>query len=216
MQRNSKHALRSRLQPIIYLHIQTLKMAPPMKIFCRSAIPFLFFAFALIGCQAEPESTEPPPAPDAVPALALDAEGLRVVDPSTGSAQPLPFETAWEQAVTTVTRLRGEPGERGALEECGAGPLEYVSWGDGLTMYVSLDRFAGWRVAADTAGAYTTMAGVGIGSTRAELEEVYDISVEETTLGTEFAAGDLFGFLSGAGPDATVTELWAGVSCYFR
>jgi len=198
-------------------------------------MPFriLLLLLVLIGCQAEspqapapvptPPGAEPSdeptpsdqPEPSAAPVLALDAEGFRFIDASSGSARPLPFGTEGAQALAAVTGLRGAPKERGTNAECGAGPLDYASWADGLTVQASEGRFVGWSV-SDSAGAYTTMAGIGVGSTRAELDEAYDAQVSETTLGTEFDAGELFGLLSGTGPEAKVTFMWGGTSCNFR
>ena len=53
-------------------------------------------------------------------------------------------------------------------------------------------------------------------ATRAELESAYSPEVFESTLGTEFAAGEIFGILDGTGKSARVTHLWAGASCNMR
>ena len=83
-----------------------------------------------------------------------------------------------------------------------------------MTAYFQNDAFAGWAV---NAAGPTTMSGVGIGSTRAEMEDVYaGVTVSETSLGQEFAAGQLYGILDGPGPQAKITAMWSGVSCNFR
>lgn len=167
---------------------------------------------------AEPSPAEPV-APDAAPAvLALDAEGFRFVDAESGSTRLLPFGTPGDQAIAAVARLRGAPGQRGTNTECGAGPLDIVSWPDGLSMLLADGRFVGWAANEVSAAgrAATTMAGLGVGSTRADLDGAYTARISESTLGTEFEAGDLYGVLDGPGTDARVTALWAGVSCVFR
>ncbi|HET6567500.1 MAG TPA: hypothetical protein VFG50_06010, partial [Rhodothermales bacterium] len=120
--------------------------------------------------------------------------------------------------VEVLAALLGAPSDRGRNAECGAGPLAYARWGDGLMVSFSDGAFAGWMVDGREAGAehYTTMAGIGISSTRAEIDQVYVIDVEQTSLGTEFGAGDLYGLLSGPAPGDTVTNLWAGTTCIFR
>ena len=61
------------------------------------------------------------------------------------------------------------------------------------------------------------MTGLGTGTSREALERGgLVMEVFASSLGTEFAAGDLYGLLSGDGPDATVTYLWAGTTCSFR
>jgi len=42
------------------------------------------------------------------------------------------------------------------------------------------------------------------------------VEVAVNTLGPEFGAADVYGLLSGTTATATVTNLWAGVSCNFR
>ncbi len=200
-------------------------------------------ALVLTACQTE-TAPEPAPAdssdaalavdsaaevPDAVAdtsqgttavqsVLALDTEGLRLVNAESGSTRPLAFGGAEEEVVAVLTRVLGTAPERGVNGECGAGPMAIAQWTDGLTLLFSDGTFAGWAVDGDRTGAdaYQTMAGIGPGSTRAEMAEVSEVAVEETSLGTEFASGDLYGILSGPGADARVTQMWAGTSCVFR
>lgn len=154
----------------------------------------------------------------AAPALALDPQGLRIVEPATGSTHVLPFGMDKDEVIAAVTSLRGEPGEQGVNEECGQGPLEFASWPDGLSVNFSDGRFTGWNVDGRLPGAeqHTTISGIGTGSSRAELEQAYEIRTGESSLGTEFAAGDLHGVLAGAGSNAEVTNVWSGSVCIFR
>lgn len=204
----------------------------------RLCAPLVVVLVALAGCQsggaappAPPVLPAPPPVEDdsaggaaASPSaagaseVALDLDGLRLVDPQTGSARPVAFGDAEGDVVRLVARAAGEPAGRGVNGECGAGPLGYASWPDGLTLWFADGAFAGWAVDGRSPGAerLTTMTGLGVGSTRADLERAYAADVGPSTLGTEFAAGDLGGVLDGSGPGARVTDLWGGVSCAFR
>ncbi len=167
--------------------------------------------------SATPTEVAPPatPAPAAAqPALAVEAEGLRLFDPASGSARPIPFGTARAQTLAALA-FRGSPGT-GTNGECGAGPLAYASWPDGLILWFQNEVFAGWALDDRAAGAIGTAAGIGPGSTRADLDSATAATVEQSTLGTEFAAGELFGLLDGAGQGAEITNMWAGVSCNFR
>lgn len=65
-------------------------------------------------------------------------------------------------------------------------------------------------------GALTTMSGVGPGTKRASLDEAYSTKVRQTTLGSEFTAGELAGLLDGPGRKATITNMWAGLTCIAR
>jgi hypothetical protein len=94
-----------------------------------------------------------------------------------------------------------------------------------LTLYAGKDvlswvvTFVGWYMGA-TAGAsqeLTTMAGVGIGTTRAEMESAYVIEVNKTSLGHEFSTdGGLYGIFDGPGQQAKITNIWSGLICNFR
>ncbi len=169
------------------------------------------------GCleQADRWRTAQPEAQSSV--LALDSEGLRLVNPSTGSTRALPFGLADSDLVSVLTNLRGEPSERGLNPECGAGPLTITGWPDGLAVLSSEGEFAGWVVSGG-AGAerLTTLNGIGVGLTRRELDQIVDADVQESTLGFEFFEGGLGGILSGDSPDAEVTLLYSGTTCFFR
>ena len=130
-----------------------------------------------------------------------------------GATRPLPFGRAAAETVAALQRTgRAEP-RRSTNPECGAGPLAFADWPDGFQLVFQDDRFVGWSTRQV---GLQTMSGVGVGSTRAQLEAAYKVTVEETTLGQEFQAGGLGGLLSGPGPDARITNLWAGITCAFR
>jgi len=162
----------------------------------------------------------PPPADAAAPveretpALAVDGEGLRLFDRVTGSASPLPFGTPRTRALAALAFL-GAP-DTGTNGECGAGPLQYANWPDGLGLFFQDDTLAGWTLGTRGKGGVATAAGIGPGSTRAALEDAYVAKVEQTTLGTEFTTGGVSGLLDGKGQAAKITDMWAGVSCVFR
>ncbi|WP_133479770.1 hypothetical protein [Cognatilysobacter segetis] len=151
--------------------------------------------------------------------LALSGDGLDLVT-DDGRARHLLFDAPAAQAIDAVSHAYGSAPQRGRNEECGAGPLDMATWPGGLTLVMQDDRFVGWGASARTAapgtGRLATMAGVGPGSTRRELESAYAVKIEETTLGQEFAAGGLFGVLDGDAPTARIDAMWAGVSCNFR
>ena len=155
------------------------------------------------------------PAVQPDPALAIDGEGLRLFNPVNGSARPIPFGTPREGTLAALG-FRGAPSDTGTLEECGAGPLDQASWPDGLTLYFQEGKFLGWALGGKDTTKLTTASGIGLGSTRAELEAGYSVEVAESSLGTEFSAGDIFGILGGKGPKASITHLWAGTSCNMR
>ena len=195
-------------------------------------------ALAAAACSGEPappgNSAEPianaaadassgsgaaPAAAPATPALAVDADGLRLFDRARGAARPLAFDTP-QADVLAALAFRGPPAT-GRQEECGPGPLDFAVWPDGLKLYFQDGRLAGWALdgrAAKPSGspALGTVAGIGPGSTRAELEAAHDVEVMQSSLGTEFASGAMAGVLDGRGPSARITDLWAGAACVMR
>lgn len=188
------------------------------------AAALLCTALALSGCGGEtgPERGAPDaavaegvPAMAAPPVLAVDAEGLRLFDAATGSARALAFGMPAEQVIAALAPLSGAP-ERSENPECGGGPMEFAAWPDGVTLVLQDGAFRGWSLDERTKGAVTTASGIGPGSSRRELEAAYRIEVEESSLGTEFMAGEMSGLLDGTGPDARVVALWAGLACVFR
>lgn len=159
------------------------------------------------------------PAAKANRVVAVDGEGLRLFDPETGSALPLSFGIA-RDSVLAVLPYRGEV-QTGRLEECGPGPLDFAGWRDGLALYFQHGKFVGWAADERSTGngttpRVTTAAGIGVGSTRAEIEAAYAVKVFESSLGTEFAAGGLSGTLNGPGPRAKIAAMWTGATCVMR
>jgi hypothetical protein len=167
--------------------------------------------------QSEREAPVAAPIP-ARPALVIEAEGVRLFDPATGSGRPIAFGAAQDDVLRALAFLGPHTLEN--VAECGAGPMDFASWPNGLQLHFQEARFVGW--AADNsmlkrgAGPVTTAAGVGPGSTRKDLESAYSARIEETTLGMEFEAGGLFGVLDGDGPSDKIEVMWGGESCNFR
>lgn len=80
----------------------------------------------------------------------------------------------------------------------------------------SLPHARGRAPSDSRAPALTTASGIGIGSTRADLESAYAARVARSTLGAEFSAGGLAGLLASERPDAPIINLWAGEACLAR
>lgn len=183
-------------------------------------------AFLLLAaCSVEPASktgasapAPTAPAPVATPtdpALAVEAEGLRLFDRATGSASPIPFGRPQAAVLELLERLRG-PAGRGTNAHCGAGPAEYANWPDGLGLVFQAGRFAGWSLDSRAAGTVSTANGIGPGATRTELEAASTATFRQSTLGTEFDAGGVYGVLDSPGARARITDMWAGVNCVAR
>lgn len=155
--------------------------------------------------------------PDSNVLVALDGEGLRVVFAPSGSTRLIPFGADSAQVLYAVTRALGAPTRRGASAECGAGPMDFASFENGLSIDFQQGRFVGWSAReSPTAKTLTMMNGLGVGSTRSTLDSSLVNTVTATSLGEEFSSGPLSGILDGTGPTARITNLWAGVNCIAR
>lgn len=159
----------------------------------------------------------PPDVPVAEgPALVVEGEGVRFFNRTTSAASPISFGRPQAEVLAAMERVRGPAGQ-GTNQDCGAGPVQYANWPDGLSLVFQDGSFAGWGLDGRAKGALATAIGIGPGSTRAELDDAYaNVEVRQTTLGTEFSGGGFFGVLDGGGPAARVTHMWAGVSCVAR
>src|SRR5690606_24679144 len=124
-----------------------------------------------------------------------------------GTGRKLSFGEADTVVIDFLTRLRGDqPPRRAANAECPAGPLTFADWGDGFQLAFSEGEFAGWTAGEGAPRGFTTVGGVHVGSTLAELRAAHpEVEVREDSLGPEFSAGDIYGTLSGTGDDAVVT-----------
>lgn len=163
--------------------------------------------------------------------LVLTAQALQLVDQITGSSNELPFGTPENQLIEIINNAtQSKVVSIGVNAECGAGRLKMVTWSNSLTLIFQENNtknaepkthwlFEGWAIDGMKEGAnmLTTMAGIGIGSTLAEMQNAYIIEVKKTSFGQEFStASGLFGILDGNGKEAKITHLWSGVSCNFR
>jgi hypothetical protein len=162
-------------------------------------------------------------APEEAVALALDAEGLRFVDQQSGRARLLAVGSARDQAEEAMARARPEVPDRSHNSECGAGPMDFTSYGP-FRLHFQDDRLVGWSAGpGPSAEAYATMDGIAVGSPRHEVEARRTLSmVEGSTLGEEFViapgSGEagIAGIFGGPGEEARVEALWAGATCNFR
>lgn len=158
--------------------------------------------------------------------LVLSSNALQLVNQQTGSSTEINFGIALDQMLAMLNKvLQNKVSSIQVNSECGAGPLKMASWSNGLTVVFQQKKansewqFAGWFMNAPSTGfkTLTTMAGIGIGSTRAEMESAYSIKVSKTSLGHEFStSAGLFGIFNGPGKDSKIINMWSGTSCNFR
>lgn len=198
-----------------------------MRSIARSALT-LVAVMSVAACDRSIEPTEETAAPasavaePATPAapvqtaggLAIEGEGLRIFD-AEGAARALPFGTPQETVIAAVTASTGGVApEQSTNEECGQGPVQFAQYANGLQLLFQEGEFKGWFLRE---AGLTTVDGVGVGTTRAALNEARTVEIDpNSTLGIEFTAGDIMGFLTAADASGTVESLWGGDSCFFR
>lgn len=166
------------------------------------------------GAEPAPSSTSPG-SPASGTTLAVSIEGLALVD-GTGT-RPVEFGADRATVSAVLTQYLG-PVTSTELPECGQGPRTALATGPFNTLFDG-ELFVGWSV--DGRGRPeppTTLRGIGIGSTLADVQSAYEVSVTTGTLGVEFFTrdGQFGGLLDAEGPGGTVTELHAGETCFFR
>lgn len=156
--------------------------------------------------------------PVAAPKIALDGEGLRFVS-QTGNTRLIAFGTPRALIEKAAAAALGSEGKRSALEECGAGPMQFTTY-TGLKLNFQDDKFLGWTAEDDAK--LTTMDGIGPGTKRSKLEAARAVTMTpDSTLGAEFSLGvpeqgSIGGFFGGSDKPARVASLYAGLTCFFR
>lgn len=157
-------------------------------------------------------------------ALILTSNALQVINKNNGSTSELNFGKSIDDMITITNKiLQTEPTSIEINKECGAGALQMASYNNGLTLIFqqknTIWSFEGWFLSAKKHNTklITTMAGITIGSTRADLESAYVIKVQKTSLGYEFSTSSgLYGIFDGPESTSKIINLWSGLSCNFR
>lgn len=148
--------------------------------------------------------------------LAVDGEGLRLFNPTTTRATPIAFGRPQAEVLAMLERLRGSA-TKGVNKGCGAGPVDYAVWPDGLSVVFQRNRFVGWGMDRRAAGLVSTASGIGPGSNRGQLEAAYaNVAARQSSLGTEFTVGGFSGLIDGTKAASKITDMWAGTSCVAR
>jgi len=162
------------------------------------ALVSVFAVLALSACVTTARE------PD-VPAFTLDSGGIA----PTISGLRIDFGRAQTGVIETVSRLLDErPAAITTNPECGAGTVTSALWEDGLTLNFIDGDFVGWT---SSDPALPVAGGFRAGQSRLEMPQV---SFQVTSLGAEFARGDVFGILDET--ETSVDLLYAGVTCFFR
>ncbi len=162
-------------------------------------------------------SAEPTPSPthSARPTLVLMGDGLGVQGADTSITKLLFGEATAAQVDAAITATLGKP-ERQTMSECGQGP-RIGSQSDRFTVLYDGTEFLGWTEPGAPGRHLTSTAGIGIGSTLAEVRAVQaGVQTMDETLGPEFfTEGGISGMLDGLKPASKVTLVYVGETCFF-
>jgi hypothetical protein len=149
------------------------------------------------------------------PVVALAADGLTVVTVA-GITKPLDFGTDEPTVKTALESALDKPKSSEIAQPCEDGSgraFDSVRY-DGLAVFFLDGKLSGW---GSSANAFTTLDGIGVGSTLADLKESFgDVTVMDSSLGVEFSAGTIGGVLDGKADSAKVTDIFNGQVCIIR
>ncbi len=164
----------------------------------------------------EASTTTTVPVPAVV--LAVAPDGLMLVDSDTGSTTALPFGTPQDDVVAAVDATLADAGVvNPGNVECPNGQVAVGAWND-VQLEFDVDGLMAWSL--NPGSTVTDMMGVGVGSTLADVQAGWNITIFESTLGTEFNTDvdgqGIGGLLSDASESAVVVSYWAGFVCTFR
>lgn len=175
-----------------------------------------FTLLALAACSGAETATGEankavPDRADSAPVAPASAQLTTTGITLTGDVEPHPVPFGTDRSATEVelVPLLGEPSSRDSNPECGAGPMEFSHYA-GLTLNFQQGKFVGW-----SANAAPWLPGETRGEMAGKIEMMKD-----STLGHEFTMGEgeqiVSGLFDGEGPDARVSDMWAGTNCIFR
>lgn len=147
--------------------------------------------------------------------LVLETDGLGVL---TGtSIRHITFGSDVKTLTLALEATVG-PVTRQTLPECGQGARVQLARG-GFSALVNGADFVGWTDSGRSTTTLTTVSGIGVGSTLAQVRAAYaDVTVSEGSLGPEWYLSEegLGGLLDGTDPTSKVSVVYAGETCFFR
>ncbi|MGB7404866.1 MAG: hypothetical protein WA906_04190 [Pacificimonas sp.] len=161
-----------------------------------------------------------PEPPDITPSssLALASDGVVLTNLKTERETKIPFGRPRKTVLTGMENVTGRAQGTLVASPCPVALVSVAQIGGGLSLSFDGPQFSGWTMGPSASPrAFRTLAGIGLGSDRAALEDAYPVKmIEDSGLGHEFTTGDISGLLSGPDEDATVERLWAGTTCLAR
>lgn len=184
----------------------------------------LTLPLALVACSTEHEKADDTvgadgsQSPKSNPLIERFDDTVLVVDANgvgPKGTEPFRFGSKRDEVDAGLTKAFGTAPEIGENAECGAGPMQFSSYGPLQVAYQD-DRFAGWFLRAGEG--VTSVDGIRPGvTTLSALKGERAVREIDSTLPGEFeyTSAD-FGTIRGFSVGDTITALQAGLSCVFR
>lgn len=167
-----------------------------------------------VVASAAPTSSAPPSLPAVTPVVVLERGGLGYLTGSSSIRHLLFGQSAPADVEALLDRALG-PGTSSPLPDCGPQVVE-VQY-PGFTLVLDRSRFVGWSDRGSPGRSLLTADGLGVGSTLAQLRDaIPDIAVVDGSLGSEWNANGISGFLGGVAPTSRVTVISSGQNCLLR
>jgi hypothetical protein len=148
------------------------------------------------------------------PPFKLSTDGLLMIDPQSGTSNLLAFGSEQFDTTRQIGKAIGNFTGQAENPDCAAGQLASFDYPGGLTLFFQDKKFVGWDF--DGQGGFATPNDIGIGSTLGDLRETGEVALRDSSVGHEFAAGELHGLVDASTPKGKVTDLWAGTTCIAR
>ena len=132
-------------------------------------------------------------------------------------ANLISFGQSQAEVTKALSDILGAPSRTGRNAECPDGAVEFASFGT-LDVHFQGGKFVGWVLDGQMNPELESYQGLMIGQARSEISagDGDEPTFEKSSLGAEFQSEGIGGMLSGNGPDAKVTSLFAGVTCFAR
>jgi len=134
-------------------------------------------------------------------------------DGLTAGAEAFYYAAGQAEVEASLASALGPLIERADNDECGAGPMTFVDFPQGLRVHFQDGKLVGWIV--DESSDRTKVVGdVQVGALISEAEAADGFAMlAESTLEGEFSLGPAIG---GFVDEKSVTTLYAGTQCFFR
>lgn len=175
--------------------------------------------FGLLAAAALPLTMAADAATAPAKTLVLRAQGLSIIGGGLKTPIRATFDMTRAEAIKVVSSIRGPATKAGTIEDCGSGtPMDYAKFRGGLELDFLDGKFVGWILDDNGDKTLKTVKGIGLGSTRAAFKAAYPAAtIEESTLGTEYASDDAgSGLFDSDKAGARITNMWAGQTCIAR